>query len=128
MKEKDLAISDVRPDKENISDLVMYGDTGNFELLCKSSSQEQGWMKSTKVCNVTYGCIVQVTTQQRNPDGSYAVAEALTYVPNMNIDRESSPRKLTEIKHYDSHVMLTKSEYEQLKRKVSECDESKGID
>ena len=26
------------------------------------------------------GCIVQVTTQQRNPDGSYAVAEALSYV------------------------------------------------
>jgi hypothetical protein len=27
------------------------------------------------------GVVVQVTTQQRNPDGSYAVAEALTFVP-----------------------------------------------
>jgi len=28
------------------------------------------------------GVSVQVTTQQRNPDGSYAVAEALTFAPN----------------------------------------------
>jgi len=31
------------------------------------------------------GCVVQVTTQQRNPDGSYAVAEALTFVPGVHI-------------------------------------------
>ena len=54
-------------------------------------------MKSTKVCNVFGGCIVQVTTQQKNPDGSYAVAEALTYVPNVQIDISSEPRKLAPI-------------------------------
>jgi len=91
---KTLDISDDKPDKDNISDLKTYGDNDTWKLLCKASSEKEGWMKSTKVCNVTGGCIVQVTTQQRNIDYSYSVAEALTYVPGMNIDIESSPRKL----------------------------------
>jgi hypothetical protein len=73
-------------------------------------------MKSTKVCNVENGCIVQVTTQQRNPDGSYAVAEALTYVPGMNIDKTANPRVLKpiEIKPYSSPMSkeVTTREYE----------------
>ena len=97
MKEKDLGITTVRAAKDNISDLVVYGDGDTFALLCKASSQEQGWMKSTKVCNVPGGCIVQVTTQQKNPDGSYTVAEALTFVPGVHMDRTVSPRKLVPI-------------------------------
>ena len=97
MKEKDLGITEVRGAKANISDLVVYGNGDTFALLCKASSQEQGWMKSTKVCNVVGGCIVQVTTQQRNPDGSYAVAEALTYVPGVHIDTGAEPRVLRPI-------------------------------
>jgi hypothetical protein len=97
MSEKMLDISEVKGAKSNISDLVVYGDGDTFRLLCKASSQEQGWMKSTKVCNVESGCIVQVTTSQRNPDGSYAVAEALTYVPGNHIDIECSPRKIIAI-------------------------------
>lgn len=92
MKEKDLNITEVRGAKENISDLKVYGDGDTFALLCKASSQEQGWMKSTKVCNLPNGCIVQVTTQQRNLDGSYAVAEALTFVPGVNMDKNVEPR------------------------------------
>lgn len=97
MKEKDLGITEVRGAKANISDLQVYGDGDTFALLCKASSQGQGWMKSTKVCNLQDGCIVQVTTQQKNPDGSYAVAEALTYVPSVNIDKDSDPRRLVPI-------------------------------
>jgi hypothetical protein len=98
MQEKDLNITEVHGAKANISDLKVYGDGDTFRLLCKASSQEQGWMKSTKVCNVEGGCIVQVTTQQKNPDGSYALAEALTYVPNVHIDPDTEPRKLVPIK------------------------------
>jgi hypothetical protein len=94
VKEKDLNISEVRQAQKNISDLKVYGDGDTFALLCKASSQEQGWMKSTKVCNLDNGCIVQVTTQQRNPDGSYAVAEALTFVPGVNMDKSTEPRRL----------------------------------
>ena len=83
--------------KANISDLVVYGDGDTFALLCKASSQDQGWMKSTKVCNVPGGCIVQVTTHQRNHDGTNAVAEALTYVPGVQMDRNNNPRILVAI-------------------------------
>ncbi len=92
--DKTLDITEVKKAKDNISDLKVYGDGDTFRLLCKASSQKEGWMKSTKVCNVPGGCIVQVTTQQRNPDGSYAVAEALTFVPSVKIDIECNPRKL----------------------------------
>ena len=113
MKEKDLNISEVRGAKKNISDLQVYGDGDTFALLCKASSQEQGWMKSTKVCNVDGGCVMQ-TTQQKNPDGSYAVAEALTYVPGVHIDKESNPRKMVPIpaEKYEINLLV-----EQGKRK-----------
>lgn len=42
-------------------------------------------MKSAKAMQVPGGCVVQVTTQQKNLDGSYAVAEALTFVPAVRI-------------------------------------------
>lgn len=100
-QEKDLSITEVRGAKANISDLKVYGDGDTFALLCKASSQEQGWMKSTKVCNVPRGCIVQVTTQQRNPDGSYAVAEALTFVPGVKMDISVEPRRLVAINPID---------------------------
>ena len=89
---KTLDISEVKGAKKNISDLKVFGDGDTFKLLCKASSEKEGWMKSTKVCNLHNGCLVQVTTQQRNPDGSYAVAEALTFVPSNNIHIESDPR------------------------------------
>ncbi|PFQ75662.1 hypothetical protein COK15_14970 [Bacillus cereus] len=114
MKEKDLNISEVRGAKKNISDLQVYGDVDTFALLCKASSKEQGWMKSTKVCNVDGGCVMQVTTQQKNPDGSYAVAESLTYVPGVHIDKESDPRRIVPIptKKYEVNLLV-----EQGKRK-----------
>jgi hypothetical protein len=43
-------------------------------------------MKSTKAMQINgYGCVVQITTQQKNPDGSYAIAEAITFVPGVKI-------------------------------------------
>ena len=93
-REKSLDITEIKGAKANIHDLKTYGDGDTFGLLCKASSEAEGWMKSTKVCNVSGGCIVQVTTQQRNPDGSYAVAEALTYVPGVFMDKRTNPRKL----------------------------------
>ena len=56
-------------------------------------------MKSTKAMEVIGGCVVQVTTQQRNADLTYSVAEALTYVPGVKIaaDSEFGGRKLIPI-------------------------------
>lgn len=114
MAEKTLDISTVKGARANIKDLVTYGDGDTFRLLCKASSQEEGWMKSTKVCNVYNGCIVQVTTQQKNPDGSYAVAEALTFIPNCAIDIEANPRRI--IPNSDTFMYLSKKEYEDFRK------------
>lgn len=70
--------------RKNVSDVVMFGDD-LFKLLSKASSENEGWMKSTKAFDTGAGCVVQVTTQQRNPDGSYSVAEALAFVPATKI-------------------------------------------
>ena len=72
--------------KVNVPDIKVVGNGDMFQLLCKASSQNEGWMKSTKACEIDgSGCIVQVTTQQRNADGSYALAEAVTFVPDVYI-------------------------------------------
>jgi len=82
---KTLHNTDADRAQKNVKDLVIWGDGDAFQLILKASSQEEGWMKSTKAMEVDGGCIVQATTQQRNPDGSYAVAEALTFVPGVKI-------------------------------------------
>ena len=40
-------------------------------------------MKSTKAMDVGHGLVIQTTTQQRGDNGSYAVADALVYVPGV---------------------------------------------
>jgi hypothetical protein len=93
---KTLHNSDITGARQNVKDINVVGNGDMFQLLCKASSQGEGWMKSTKACQVVGGCIVQVTTQQRNPDGSYAVAEALTYVPGVEIVAdENNGRRLS---------------------------------
>jgi len=101
---KNLGITSAAKAKENIRDVILFGDGDTWLLLCKASSEEQGWMKSTKVMNVPGGCVVQVTTQQRSDAGStpntYAVAEALTFVPGVHIVNDGhpdNPRKLVVI-------------------------------
>lgn len=92
---KTLHNSDVSGARKNVPDLKIVGNGDTFRLLCKASSQNEGWMKSSKAMEVPGGCVVQVTTQQRNPDGSYAIAEALTFVPGVKIaDDEAGGRKL----------------------------------
>ena len=82
MKEKALDVTSVEDAKQGkVSDIVVVGNGNMFQLLCKASSKEQGWMKSAKACEVfQQGCIVQVTTQQNDH-----VAEALVFVPGVRI-------------------------------------------
>ena len=81
MEEKTLCNSDVSGARVNVRDIKVVGNGDMFQLLCMAFSINEGWMKSTKAMEVPGGCVVQVTTQQKNPDGSYAVAEALTFKP-----------------------------------------------
>ena len=92
---KTLHNSDVSGAKKNVPDIVVYGNGDLFKLLSKASSQREGWMKSTKAMEIPHvGCLVQVTTQQRNPDDSYAVAEALQFVPGVVLLENAAGRCL----------------------------------
>lgn len=78
---KTLHNSDVSGAKKNVPDIEIFGNGDTFQLLCKASSHKEGWMKSTKAMEIpNRGCLVQVTTQQRGVDGTYAVAEALCFI------------------------------------------------
>jgi len=83
---KSLGNTDINGTRKNVSDVQVFGNGDTFRLLCKASSVKEGWMKSTKIMDVMGGCVVQVTTQQTNPDGSFVVAEALTYVPSCSFE------------------------------------------
>jgi len=72
--------------KDNIKDIQFWGNGDTFKLISKASSQEEGWMKSTKAMEIPgLGCVVQVTTQQKNADLSYSIAEAVTFVPHSRV-------------------------------------------
>jgi hypothetical protein len=87
---KSLHNTDVNGTKKNVSDVKVFGDGDTWQLICKASSENEGWMKSTKAMDCGTGCVVQVTTQQRNPDGSYVIAEALSFVPGVHVVAEYS--------------------------------------
>lgn len=91
---KTLNVTSSKDLKEKVSDVEIYGNPDTFTLICKASSKEQGWMKSTKAMQVGNTVVLQVTTQQRNPDGSYAIAEALTNLHNVTIDQNEKVEKI----------------------------------
>lgn len=87
---KKLDISSLKEAKENISDLKTFGNCDSFQLICKVSSESNGWMKSTKAMQIdNVGCLVQVTTQQGEN-----VAEAIVFVPGVKIQVVDNCRKL----------------------------------
>lgn len=68
--------------KKNVSDVKIQGDPDTWELICKASSNLQGWMKSTKRMKVEGGYLYQVTSEhQNNMCETVACAEALVFVP-----------------------------------------------
>ena len=83
---KTLDVVDVKDAKDKMPGLEVVGNGDTMQLLCKASNQQEGWMKSAKALEIkSVGCVVQFTTQQRNPDGSYSVAETAVFVPGTKI-------------------------------------------
>ena len=85
MIEKTLGNTCANSATKNVKDIVFWGRGNTFKLISKASSELEGWMKSTKAMDTNNGVVIQVTTQQKNKDGSYSIAEALTFVPNARI-------------------------------------------
>ena len=107
MDEKTLNNSDINGTRKNVPDVEVYGDGDTFALWCKASSEAQGFFKSTKVANVPGGCLVQTETQQKNPDGSYALSQALTFVPHVWLDKTQDPPQMVPMwKHPDDAMDL----------------------
>ena len=101
---------------KNVKDIVFWGNGDTFKLISKASSQEEGWMKSTKAMEIEgVGVVIQVTTQQRGMqerrylltkelvekygeekrptweetlETDWDVSEALTFVPGAKIEEE----------------------------------------
>jgi hypothetical protein len=100
--------------KTNVKDIIFWGNGDTFKLISKASSDQEGWMKSTKAMEIEgVGCVIQVTTQQRcaqdrryltsteleakyegtsrptweqKVETNWAVAEAITFVPGVCIE------------------------------------------
>lgn len=81
MANRDLHNTDPETAKASTPDIQVTGDPGKWELVCKASSAQQGWMKSTKRMRVPGGWLYQVTTEHRSNGAVTACAEALTFVP-----------------------------------------------
>lgn len=92
---KTLHNTDASGTTKNVPDVEFWGNGDAFQLICKASSRSEGWMKSTKAMPAGSGCVVQVTTQQRNSDGSYSIAEAITFVPDTQIVESDGGRYLS---------------------------------
>jgi len=75
----------------------VFGNPDRFALLCKASAET--WSRSTKAMEVPGGCLVQVSTQVMDDQGTWNVAEALTYVPGVVVREESggSGRFITQL-------------------------------
>lgn len=103
---KTLHNSDASGTRKNVPDVVFFGDEDTWKLICKASSKEEGWMKSTKALQVEgVGCFVQVTTQQENEEiievgmddneelsgttmknGNYSITDSIAWAPGIRIE------------------------------------------
>lgn len=86
MEEKSLDVTDMDNLKEKVNDVKIHGNPGHWVCLCKGSSESQGWMKTTKAANVEGGVVFQTETQQRNPNGSYALSQAVVFIPGAKVE------------------------------------------
>jgi hypothetical protein len=81
-KEKTMTNTTASQASVQVKDIQFWGNGDTFKLISKASSQNEGWMKSTKAMLIKgIGCVIQVTTQQGDN-----VAEALTFVPGVKIE------------------------------------------
>ena len=93
MSERTLDIKSTEDAKRKVSDTKVVGNPDIWQLIAKASSESEGWMKSTKAMDVGNGCLVQTTTIERNSDGSKAIFETVTFVPNVEIRTDEKGNK-----------------------------------
>ena len=71
-------------------DVRLHGNPDKWVLVCKASSEIEGWVKSTKAMVIEdSGVLVQVTSQQGGQR-----AEALAYIPGAEIKKDGEFYKI----------------------------------
>ena len=84
IEEKDLSRTNM--DQAEEAGIQTYGNPGAWHTICKAWTDKEGWMKTTKAMQAgAAGCLIQVTTQQRNPDGTWIVAEAVCFAERVSL-------------------------------------------
>jgi len=92
---KEKTLTSTTPEETEATGTVLTGTAALWKCLAKAVNLEEGWMKSTKAMQVgSAGCLIQVTTQQKNPDGSYSLAEAVCFAERVNLVEEGGVAKL----------------------------------
>lgn len=64
-------------------DLKKHGNPDQLRLMFKVQSET--WVKSTKAMNVPGGCLVQMSTDRKQKNGSWVSAETSTFLPNAHV-------------------------------------------
>jgi hypothetical protein len=64
-------------------DLKKHGNPDQLRLMFKVQSET--WVKSTKAMNVPGGCLVQMSTDRKQRNGSWVSAETSTFLPNAHV-------------------------------------------
>lgn len=89
-KEKTMTNTTAQEASVQVKDIQFWGNGDTFKLISKASSQNEGWMKSTKAMQIKdVGCVIQVTTQQGDN-----IAEAVTFVPGVKIEEIENEKGL----------------------------------
>jgi len=69
----------------NPSPVKVFGNPDGWQLVVKASAKT--WMKSTKVCDLEHGCLVQTETELRANDGRpCACSQSTVYLPGVSAD------------------------------------------
>lgn len=79
-------ISIVKETKDVKGPVEIAGKPDQLKLLFKVDGGT--WARSTKAMNVGRGCVVQMSTKFLTPQGAWNLAEALAYVPDVEIAGE----------------------------------------
>ena len=87
---RDFSNENATQTKQNVKDVKIFGNVDMFQLICKASSKEEGWMKSTKALEIeNVGCVIQISTQNKD-----SVAETSVFVPGIKISTDSNGNKI----------------------------------
>ena len=70
-----------------VLDVKVWGEFPDiWQLITSSSSESQGWEKSTYALEIpAAGCLVNVCSKYRDEEGRWIAAESTTFVPGVKI-------------------------------------------